>query len=152
MEKIIEIEINNKDSILDKYNSKRVSKELINYIVENTPIFRREDTLKIKYKNNMKEKIDIEKLIKEGLEQAYKNSLNRHWRNDITQIIYLIIGIIGIFTSTLIHESVIKEIVLIGGTVFIWALLEMEIYTELKGKNKRRIIKKLLSSKFEEIK
>lgn len=152
MEKIIEFEINNKNDFYDKYNSKKVSKELVNYLVENTPRFSNNDQIKVLYKNNTKDELDIERMIKEELNQCYKNNLHRHHRNDYTQAIYLIIGLAGILLSTIINNSLLEEIAMIGGTVFIMALIEMEIYTEVKEKRRRKIIDKLLKSKFEGLK
>ena len=66
------------------------------------------------------------------------------------QLIYFIIGIISIFLTLLIHIDVIDEIILIGGWVFIWSAIELEITSDFNELRKRKIIKKLLKSEIEE--
>ncbi len=149
MNKNIVIDIMKKDDLFEKYNQKIIKRELVNYLIESTPIVSNEDVITIIITSKIKEDLDIVELIKNGLKKEYSISINRNYRDNLTQFIYLIIGVIGIFISTLIHETVLKEIILIGGWVFIWALLEMEIFTDLKGRRRRKIIEKLLKSKYE---
>lgn len=146
MERIIEINLTNKTDFYDKYNKKLVSKELINYIIESAYYFDADDTIKIEITNNTKE--DYVTLIREGLNREYDKSITLSYKNDFTQVFYLIAGILIIFLSTLIGGTVFKEIILIGGWVFIWAMVESEIFTDIRNKKKRKIIRKLLDSEF----
>lgn len=149
MEKIIEVDISCNENLYEKYNKKIVSKDLINYLVLSTPMFSKKDKLKVIINNETKEN-DVIRLIKEGLLKEYKNSLNRRIRNNIIQFVYLLIGIFGLYISTLITEAVFKEVVLIGGWVFICALLEIELITDRKGRIKRKTLQKLLKGEFVE--
>ena len=146
MERIIEINLTNKKDFYDKYNKKLVSKELINYIIESAYYFDVDDTIKIEITNNTKE--DYVTLIREGLNREYDKSITLSYKNDFTQLFYLVTGILILFLSTLIGGTVLKEIVLIGGWVFIWAMVESEIFTDIRNKKKRKIIRKLLDSEF----
>lgn len=146
MERIIQINLTNKTDFYDKYNKKLVSKELINYIIESAYYFDADDTIKIEITNNTKE--EYVTLIREGLNREYDKSITLSYKNDFTQVFYLIAGILIIFLSTLIGGTVLKEIVLIGGWVFIWAMVESEIFADIKNKKKRKIIRKLLDSEF----
>jgi len=147
MEKTIEVDIRKKEDLYEKYNQKIVSRELINYLILNTPIIKKQDTIKIIINNETKES-DIAILIKEGLKKEYNDSINRRNRNNVLQALYFFIGLIGLYISTLITNVVFKEVVLIGGWVFIWALVEMELFLDGKGRIKRKVLQKLLLSEF----
>lgn len=147
MEKILEIDIIKETDLYEKYNRKKLSKGLINYIIEMTPALTKEDTIKVIINSNLK--IDIIDFIKTGLKEELNKSILKFCQDNIIQVIYLIIGILAIFLSTIIDQTVAKEIVLIGGWVFIWGMLESEIFTDIVNVKKRRILKKLLDSEFE---
>lgn len=149
MEKIIAIDIINEDDLLEKYNKKKVSKDLISYIIESTPSFKNKDTFKIKINNRIK--TSCVQLIIDGLKEEYQKSVNTHRRNNIIQIIYLLVGIIVLSISNIIEKVIFKEIVLIGGWVLIWSMVELEIFSDTSGRRKRRVLKKLLNSEIIEI-
>lgn len=147
MDKIIEININDKDDIFDKYNDKNISKEFIEYIINKTK--------QIELNKNIKficiKKCDIEKniveLIRKELEKEYKISLKERNKNNIKQIIFLLMGIIFIILSTNIEDkSIWKEISLITGWVHIWEMIELEMFSDMDGRIKRKTIKRILNS------
>lgn len=150
MEKTIEIDITNEDDLFEKYNKKKVSKDLINYIIESTPRFRNKDTFKIIVNSTITNK--CADIILDGLKEEYKKSVNVHYRTNIVQTIYLLVGIIVLSISTIIEKVIFKEIVLIGGWVLIWSMVELEIFSDTSGRRKRRILKKLLNSEMIELK
>ena len=80
------------------------------------------------------------------MKEEYENNRISHYHNNIIQILYLFLGILGIFLSTLIDKQVLKEIVLIGGWVLIWEMIQLEISTEVKNWKIRKKIDKLISS------
>lgn len=145
MKKIIELDIINKDDLLEKYNKRQVSSDLINYIIESTSYINKKDEVTIIINSNCKENNCVEMII-DGLKKEYYKSLKKSLHNNIVQIIYLILGIIMIFLATLIKESILSEVILIGGWVFIWAMVEIEIFTDVKGRRKRKILRNLLDS------
>lgn len=146
MEKIIEINLTDKNDFYEKYNKKIVSRNLINYIIESAYYFDNDDTIKIEIANSTKE--DYVTLIKEGLNREYDMSVALSYKNDYSQLFYLVLGVLILFLSTLISGTVLKELVLIGGWVFIGVMVESEIFTDIKNKKRRRIIRKLLNSEF----
>ena len=88
--------------------------------------------------------INVSYLIKEGLEKEYRRSLDEYHNNNVKQIILLFLGII--FISTLIKDEFIwKEILLISGWVPIWKMIEVELFSDVAGRKKRKTIKKLLN-------
>ena len=147
MEKIIEIDLLELDDLLERYNRKKVSLSLIEYIIKQTPNFKKNDNLKIIINTKIKD-IDCVSLIKEGLKEEYNNNLKKHFYNDIIQIIYLIIGVAIIFIYTLLKQSIAKELVLISGWVFIWSVVELELFSDSESRKRRIILNKLLLSEF----
>ena len=124
--KKVEIDIKDKRDLLDKYNTKKVSKDLNNYLSDENPI----------------------KLINEGFKVEYEKCLKKHIIIDLRQLFYLILGIIDIFIATLFETEVLHEIILISGWVFIWEMVELEIFTDRDNYKKRKVLKKLLDSEF----
>ena len=151
MEKIIEIDLLDTDSFFETYNRKKVSRELINYLISEGQNLKKEDKVKIVINDCMDEDIDCIKLIKEGMKQEYDICYKRHQNICIKQLIYLICGIDILFLSTLIDAEIFREVVVIFGWVLLWSMFELEIFSDVDSKKRRIILKKLLASEFEEI-
>ena len=149
MERVIDIDIVNNSDLFEKYNKKKVNIDLINYLVKCVPFFTKKDNFKINV-NNFIGDIDCISLIIDGLTKEYNDCDFRQDRNNAVQIVYFLLGLIILFLSTLIKIEVFKEIVLIGGWVFIWAIVEAEISSELELRKKQNRIKKLLESEWVE--
>lgn len=150
MEKIIEINIDNKHDLVDRYNENKASSTLIKYILKEAILA--EKCNKTKVIINKKSNIDKDstKLIKEGLKEEYNRSLNQYHSNNKKQIVFLLLGIIFIFLSTQIQEAVWKEIILITGWVPIWEMIRIELFYDVEGRRKRNIIRKLLNNEIVE--
>ncbi len=147
MDNIIEIAITDENDLYEKYNKKYVSSSLINYILEETKNINNNGKIKIIISSTLKESIDYESLIKEGLEKEYKINLRRYNRNKYLKLFYLALGIIFLILSFLLKNTVIfSEILLIGGWVLIWEVIELQIFTDFEDNIKRKILKKLISS------
>lgn len=147
MERVIDIDIVNKDDLFEKYNKRKVNEDLINYLLKEIPYFTKTDSFKIII-NNYCSDLDCIPVIIDGLKQEYNECNFKYDKSNFIQIIYFLLGVVILFLSTLINEVVLKEIVLIGGWVFIWAIVESEISSELELRKKRRKLKKLLESEF----
>lgn len=143
-EKIIKIDLVSKEDLYEKYNKNNVSRELIDYIIENSINLMKKDKIKIVIDNQLEEKAIP--LIIEGLKREYNKCILNYNKSNFKQIVYLIVGIIALFISTLIEKTVLKEIVLIGGWVLIWTMVELEISYDIQNKHRRKILKKLLHS------
>ena len=90
---------------------------------------------------------DCIKIIPDELKQEYNKSLKLYHITNIRQLFLLLLGIFFLFLSTLIKEDVIwKEVLLIGGWVPIWETIDIELFSDLEGRRKRIILKKLLKS------
>ena len=140
------IDISSIDDVYEKYNKNEISKELINYIIEKCY---NEKNIKIIINNKLD--INIKPLIYKGLENEYNRIYLKYKKNNIIQIIYLILGIIILGISSIISENVISEVILVTGCVFIWSVVELEIFTDTTGRKKRKIIKRILKSEIIEV-
>ena len=81
--------------------------------------------------------------------RCYENISNEYHRTNIIQLALLILGLIFLFFSSLISESSIwKEVLLIIGWVPIWEMVDLELFKDYRGRRKKKIIAKLLSSDF----
>jgi len=147
MERVIDIDIVNLKDLYEKYNKRKVNGDLINYLLKCIPYFTKKDSFKIRV-NNFLGDIDCVPLIIEGLNKEYNDCDFRQDRNNMLQIIYFLLGVVILFLSTLIKIEVFKEIVLIGGWFFIWAIVESEISSELELRKKQKKLKKLLESEW----
>lgn len=144
MKKKIEIDIIDIEKLVDTYNIYQLNKELLNYIIRKALSV--EDKEEIEIIINNKTEVSATKLIKEGLEEELVKSKIRHKHINKQQLIYFLLGIISIFLTLFINIEVIDEIILIGGWVFIWSTIELEITSDYNELRKRKIIKKLLNS------
>lgn len=148
MKNVIEIDVFEEKEFFETYNKKLVAVSLINYLVDQTPNFKNKETLKIKINSKLTSDIDFEKIIVEGLKNKYQKSYQNHFRNTIIQLIYLLVGVLIIFASTLIKEEVFREVILICGWVLIWATVELEIFSDIEGRKRRKKLKRLIDSEF----
>lgn len=144
MIRTIEVDINNTNDLFEKYNYKEVSHELIDYLINSASILPKNENIKIIINNRTDEK-ELTKTIHTALEKEYSKSLKKHYHNNVIQFIYLIIGILGLFLSTFITTDILKEIIIIGAWVFIWALVEMEIFGDYNIKKRSVILKRLIN-------
>lgn len=148
MKKVIEIDLNSKEDLLEKYNNKRISKDLIEYLINETNFINKKDNVVIQINNNIKTDIDIAKYLINGLTDEYESNIKSHLKNNIIQIVLFFLGIFFLFLSTQINDNDIwKEILLIGGWVPIWEMIDLELFNDFRGHKRKRIIQKLLDSK-----
>ena len=146
MNKIIEIDITDKNTFFDTYNQKRVSSNLIEYIIKQAMIIGNQDKIKIVINKKCSLEKDCSKLVKEGLKEEYNRSLKKHHNTNMKQVGLLLLGILLLFISSRIDDSLIwKEVLLISGWVPIWEMIELELFPDAEGRLKRRVINKLLN-------
>ena len=146
MEEII-VDIKKENHLINKYNKKKVSHELIEYIMKQAKLVKWNKDIKLVINKNSDIKQESINLIKNGLEEEFTRSIERKDKNNIKQFFYFILGTIIIFISTLIPEiGPWKEVVLITGWVLIWEMIEVELFPDAYGRRNRRVIRKLLKS------
>lgn len=153
MENIIEIDLINEEDVLEKYNNNKANKDLINHIIHEADPFDKKEIIKIYFNN--KTKLKVEKyipIVKKSLQEEYNKCLREIDHNNINQFIYLLIGILLLFISTVFGDAFIfEEIFLIGGWVLIWETIEIELFADTELKKRRTILKKLSKSEIKEL-
>ncbi|MBO5414176.1 MAG: hypothetical protein J6A17_00965 [Bacilli bacterium] len=148
MEKIIEIDLKNKEDLFDRYNKNEISKDLIEYIINEITLYNKNDTYKIIINNSIKGQNKIENIIKEGLIREYNNNIDIYDQNNIRQLIFFIMGIIALFISVVANGIILKELASVGVWVLFWYIIEVELFEDKENRKRRKIIKKLLDSEF----
>ena len=150
MEKTIFIDLDNIKDLIGTYNKRILKKELVNYLIEECFFVDKNERLKIIVNNDSNlSKNEVLNIIKNGLENEYQKSLKRRNFDNIRQIILIVLGMIFLFLSTNINYSIFKEVFLIIGWVPIWEAINIELFTDIKEKRKRKILKKILQSNIE---
>ncbi len=151
MEKVINIDINEESDMVEKYDNSKISQELLEYIIEKAKFTKKYDKIKIVINNNCQIKLNFPKMFYNAFEEEYKNNVQDHLRNNILQLVLLFLGIIFIFISFQIKNNEIwKEIFLIGGWVPIWEMVDLELFTDVRGKRRSKILLKLIDSEIVE--
>ena len=140
--KSIIVNLRKEQDLYEKY-SNEVSSELIKYLVDEAKV---KDDVEIVV-NTKLDINNIEKIIKEGLENSYNDTKIIDKFYDNKQIILFIVGMIFLIFSTITKPEVIKELILIIGWIAVWEVLDIAINIDSKQKFNRKIIKKLLNCK-----
>lgn len=143
--KVIKVDLDRKFDLLRTYNDKKVDLDLIEYLIDQIGLFK--DTEKVKIVLNKRCELDVNaiKLIKEGLKEEHKKSLNVRDQNNLKQLWLLAMGIMFIFLSTKLDDSTIwKEVLVILGWVPIWEMMEVELFPDAAERKRRKAIKRLL--------
>lgn len=143
MEKVIEIDILSTEDLYERYSQKEVSGNLINYIVNKTIGIGDNTVLKLIINSNLK--VDLENIMKDAFCLQYQNTVIEHKRLNLTQILYLVLGIIAFVISTFVTSEILREIILISSWVLIWDMVETEIFSEVNSRKKEKALKRLLS-------
>lgn len=149
MNKIINIDILKEEFILEKYNTKKVNKNIIEYLIKEARFIAGYKEIKIIINNKCESNINIKEKIIEGLKEEYNIVSKIFYQNNIIQIVMIFLGIGILFLSTLIKNNIIwKEVIIIIGWVPIWKTVDFELGKDFKGRKRKKIIKRLLKSEF----
>ena len=148
MEKILEIDLDSTEDLFECYNKKKVSRDLIQYMVDAMPRLKKNDTLKVVINNRIKGNVKCAELIKKALDDACARNDFRFHLTNMKQIWFLILGVIALLVASIVDWEILKEIVIIGAWVLLWDVVEMEIVDDINNRKKKRILKKILSSEF----
>lgn len=142
--KVIKVDLDRKFDLLRTYNDNKVDLDLIEYLIDQIGLFK--DTEKVKIVLNKRCELDVNviKLIKEGLKEEHKKSLNVRDQNNLKQLWLLLMGVVFIFLSTKIEDSLWKEVLVILGWVPIWEMMEVELFPDAAERKRRKAIKRLL--------
>jgi len=150
MKKIININLLHESDLKEKYNEEHVSRELINYILEQTQFINKKDEIKIVINKNFEE--DSIGLIKTGLRNEYLKAIKKSKFDNIKQVTFLLLGLLCLVLYTMFDNiEIFGEIILIGGWILIGEAIEIQLFSDPEIKRNKMILKKVLKSDFEEI-
>lgn len=150
----VDVIINNKDDITNKFNNNKLSDELNKYIYDEcigTPL-NKEIIINIntKFDLNKEDKNKLIDMIRSNYGYTIREEMLYIKYNNIKGVILLIIGIIFILISNLISLTNIfwlQEVLLIISWVTIWEAVYNFIFVETKKKIKIKRLKKLTNCK-----
>ncbi len=145
MEKIIEADILDLDDFFEKYNKELVSRDLINFILENTKDSLDSDKITIVLNKKIHKKLGD--ILRNSFKVEYQKMVNEHFNNNKKQVIYFLIGVVMLVISRILNDrALIEELFLIGGWVLIWQTVEIEFFGDTLNHKKRKLLKKLITS------
>lgn len=145
MEKVITVDIADKNDLVEKYDRSIVSADLIKFILTQAEQASIRDTFKIIVKDKCHLDHDVSNLIRSGIKIEYDNAVYEHTRNNNRQVLSVIIGVILIVISTIIKDPVLAEIFAVGAWVSMWDAIELALYSEYKERRKMNRLRKLLN-------
>lgn len=144
--KIIRVDLDRKSDFLRTYNDKKVDLDLIEYLIDQILLYKSAEKVKIVLNKRCEIDVNAIKLVKEGLKEEYKKSLNIRDQNNLKQLWLIAMGISLLFLSTKVTaDNLMKEILLIIGWVPIWETMEVELFPDAVQRKRRRAIKRLLN-------
>lgn len=145
MEKIIEIDLLEKNNFLEKYNKQLISRDLLEYIENQATYLNKREQVKIIIHRKCRMPDDYLTILKNSLRREYIFYKKRLHFNNIIQVVFLICGFMLLLLSHgMKNHEVLEEILLISGWVFIWEMIEMELFSDSKNLHKLKILKKIL--------
>lgn len=151
MEKVIEIDIFDEENLVETYNNKNISTDLIKYVIDEAKYVSKKEKIKIVINKDSSVDKNYGEMLKEGFKREYEKSLRVHHVIDSRQVIFTILGIaILFFTSFINDESIWKEVLIIGAWVLIWETIELELFSDAEERRKRKILKNLLKAEIVE--
>lgn len=152
MKNIIKVTLNKKEDYLNKYNNKRISKELNDYILEECKAIDINNNIEIQINTNFKmderEKNHLVDIIREtyGLDISDIEELLR--KLYFINALMIIFGIIILIIWFLIRNiPILAEFVLIIGWILIWEGINNIMYQTVKNAIKVKRRKKLTTCK-----
>ena len=118
---------------------------MLEYIIDQIGTYKESDKVKIVLNKRCELDVNAIRLIKDGLKEEYKKSIDLRDQNNLKQLWMLAMGVIFLFLSTKISDtSIWKEVLVIIGWVPIWEMIEVELFPDAIERKRRKAIKKLL--------
>lgn len=150
METTIKIDILNEKEIISKYDEDDINQDLIKYILSKAKIIKRNKKIKVLIKNKSNLDIELINKIKSGLVKEYDNLSRIHYDNNRMQFILFLIGFLVLLVASFVNDkSIWNEVLIIIGWVPIWKAVNLELINDFKYRQNKRVIKRVLKSKFE---
>ena len=152
MKKVIEVDILDRDDLFERYNMDQISKALIDYVIDVTPDLKKKDKLQIIINNKFDDRVEIVKPLRKAFREAYDKSYVKHIKINFFQSVYFVLGLFILFFATKIDVEVFREVISICGSVLIWTMVEMEMFSDMDERIRRTKLKRIISAEIIEIK
>lgn len=146
MEKEIKIDLLDENDITEKYNDDKIAKDLLEYLIKEARFVKKREKIKIIVNNKCQTKLNYQEILHNSFKEEYIHNLKEHLRNNILQVIFLLVGLFFIFLSFKVDNQIWKEIFLIGGWVPIWEMVDLELFSDIRGIRRKKILLKLSQS------
>ena len=152
MDRVINIDINDKHDLYEPYNDNYLNKDLIDYLIRQGMPFKKKDKVTIEVDNNVRKRKNFEQILKQSLKME-KNRLQQKYRDmNKKQASWFIMGAIIILLGYIISESsALHEIIIVVGSVPIWEAISIELFKDTEIRKKIKVIDLLLKSQIKTI-
>lgn len=148
---IIEVVLNSKKDYISQFHDKKISKELSDYILNESKAFKPNEKLEIHvFSNNMssEEKHNFIDMVRENYGIDIRELCILSEKKNISNLLCLLFGIIALFLNLLVDIiPIVSEFVLIFGWVLIWEGIYNMLFDGLKTRMMIKRLKKLTSCK-----
>ena len=152
MDRVINIDINDKHDLYEPYNDNYLNKDLIDYLIRQGIPFKKKDKVTIEVDNNVRKRKNFEQILKQSLKME-KNRLQQKYKDmNKKQTSWFIMGAIIILLGYIISESsALHEIIIVVGSVPIWEAISIELFKDTEIRKKIQVIDLLLKSQIKTI-
>lgn len=152
MDRVINIDINDKHDLYEPYNDNYLNKDLIDYLIRQGTPFKKKDKVTIEVDNNVRKRKNFEQILKQSLKME-KNRLQQKYKDmNKKQASWFIMGAIIILLGYIISESsALHEIIIVVGSVPIWEAISIELFKDTEIRKKIQVIDLLLKSQIKTI-
>lgn len=146
MERVVNIDINDKHDLYETYNDNYLNKNLLDYLIRYSSSFKKNDQIVIIIDNNATWKRNFESIMKQSLQHERERLKLQYSDMNIKQLIWLITGSLIIMISTFLPPSAMQEILLVLGSVPIWEAVSIELFKDTEVRKKIKTINLLMNS------
>ena len=152
MDRVINIDINDKHDLYEPYNDNYLNKDLIDYLIRQGMPFKKKDKVTIEVDNNVRKRKNFEQILKQSLKME-KNRLQQKYKDmNKKQASWYIMGALIILLGYIISESsALHEIIIVVGSVPIWEAISIELFKDTEIRKKIQVIDLLLKSQIKTI-
>ncbi len=134
----VKIDLLDESDITEKYNDDKINKDLLEYLIKEARFVKKREKIKIIVNNKCHTKLNYKDIFLNSFQDEYLHNLKEHLKTNFLQVIFLIVGVFFIFLSFKVDNQIWKEIFLIGGWVPIWEMIDLEIFSDIRGIKRKK--------------
>lgn len=138
----IRVLIKDEKSLYEEF-SNSLSQTLIDYLIQEAMI-KKNIVIEVDTKTNIP---NLEEIFYKGINEYYSKLVLKDKIYDVKQIIFILLGIICLITSTLLDNYLLRELLIIAGWVAIWDVIDYYLNKNMEYRREKRVLKKLMKAK-----